>query len=284
MKKILMFVPVVALLFMGCSRSEEDKAAKAQARAPEGMALVDAGKFYMGTSRDIGEDGFYKFGLVKPFYADAAPMHELSLDAYYIDKYEVSNEGYKEFMDSTDAPQPAKWKAGAYREGMGMRPVGGVSWFEAAEYCKWKSKRLPTEAEWEKAARGTDKREFPWGDDDYDETRANVAIGAELYRDTVDVDSLPGGASPYGVYNMAGNVWEWTDSWYNAYSGAVYESDRFGERERVVRGNSVNPIAHFPPEEHRKLTSWYSKVYFRFPVLPGYRIADVGFRCAKSAP
>ncbi len=278
MKKILMLVAVVALFFMGCSRSAEDKAAP-----HEDMALVDAGTFYMGTSRDIGEDGFYKFGLIKPFYADASPMQELSLDAYYIDKYEVTNGEYQEFLASTDGRRPSRWKSKAHPEGRARRPVGGVSWFEAVQYCKWRSKRLPTEAEWEKAARGTDKREFQWGDD-YDETRVNTDKGAEVYGDTVDVDSLPGGVSPYGVYNMAGNVWEWTDTWYNAYSGAVYESERFAEMEKVVRGNSVNPVAHFPVEEHREIVSWYSRAYFRFPVLPQYRIADIGFRCAKSAP
>jgi formylglycine-generating enzyme required for sulfatase activity len=271
MKRLLILMPVLTLFFLGCSR-----------KPPEDMVLVPAGKFFMGTSKDIEKDPFFRFGLIKPFYADASPMQEINLDAYYIDKYEVSNEKYQEFLDSTGSKAPPQWSGRRYPEGHANRPVGGVSWYDAMGYCKWKRKRLPTEAEWEKAAKGTDKREFPWGND-YNESMANIAKKAEVYEDTAGVGSYPEGESPYGVYNLIGNVWEWTGSWYKPYSGTVYESQRFGEREKVVRGNSVNPIAHFYKEEHRELTSWYSRVYFRFPVLPDYHINDIGFRCAKSS-
>ena len=204
-----------------------------------------------------------------------------TLDAYFIDKYETSKNDYVEFLKATNNPPPAFWKEGTYPKGEGNRPMGGVSWFVAAEYCKWKGKRLPTEAEWEKAARGTDKREFPWGAE-YDGTKLNAAKEAERYDKALDVDALPEGASPYGVLNMSGNAWEWTDSWYLPYPGAVYESVAFGERSKVARGNSVSPIAHFPPEEHTEIVAWYSRTYFRFPVRPQFHFADIGFRCARS--
>ena len=274
MKKILVLISVVTLLSMGCTKSSEDK-------APLNMVMVDAGSFFMGTSRNIEEDNFYDFGLIKPFYADASPMHEVTLDAYYIDKYETSNAEYLEFLKATNTPVLPHWKDGTYPEGKGKHPMGGVSWLAAVEYCKWRGKRLPTEAEWEKAARGTDKREFPWGNE-YDESKLNAAREAERYDKAVEVDSFPEGVSPYGVYNMSGNVWEWTDSWYKSYPGAVYESDKFGERSKVVRGNSVSPIAHFPQEKHTYIVSWYSRAYFRFPMRPQLNFGDVGFRCAKS--
>ncbi len=271
MKRLLILIPLLPLFFLGCSK-----------KPPEDMVFVPAGKFFMGTSRDIEKDPFSRFGLTKPFYADASPMQEINLDAYYIDKYEVSNEKYKEHLDSTGRKAPPQWGGRTYPEGYANRPVGGVSWYDAVGYCKWKGKRLPTEAEWEKAARGTDKREFPWGND-FDVSMANIAKEAEIFADTTSVDSYPDGKSPYGVYNMTGNVWEWTDSWYKPYSGAVYESDRFGEREKVARGNSVYPLAHFYKEEHIELVSWYSRVYFRLPALPDDRIYDFGFRCVKSS-
>ena len=274
MKKILVLISAVALLSLGCTKPPEDK-------APLNMVLVDAGPFFMGASGDIEDDNFYEFGLIKPFYADALPMREVTLDAYYIDKYETSNAEYMEFLKATNARRPPHWKDGIYPEGKGKYPMGGVPWAAAFEYCKWMGKRLPTEAEWEKGARGTDKREFPWGNE-YDESKLNVAKEAERYDRAAEVDSFPEGVRPYGAYNMSGNVWEWTDSWYKPYPGAVYESDSFGEKSKVVRGNSVSPIAHFPPKVHTEIVAWYARAYFRFPVRPKAYFADIGFRCVKS--
>ncbi|MEE9542709.1 MAG: SUMF1/EgtB/PvdO family nonheme iron enzyme [Thermodesulfobacteriota bacterium] len=293
MKIAWILIPILTLLFAGCSKPPEEAkttekkpaAAKvAPQKSPEDtlkdMVLIPAGKFFMGSSKDIEDDNFFDYGFVQPFYADASPMIEVHLDAYHIDKYEVTHEAYQKFLIATGRKSPGGWRGSSYRQGRERRPVGGINWFEATEYCNWMNKRLPTEAEWEKAARGADKREYPWGND-YDNTKANVSLVSEEVRDTVDVDAYPEGKSPYGVYNMVGNVWEWTDSWYQPYSGAVYESEKFGENDRVVRGNSSNAIAHFYNEEHHDIVSQYSKTYFRFPVRPDYHVGDIGFRCVK---
>ena len=247
--------------------------------APEGTVTVSGGPFTMGTSEDIENDNFYEFGFNKPFFADAAPGHTVTLPTYYIDKYEVSNARYEDFLDATGFRRPGSWVNGSpAEEGLGDYPVGGVPFKAASRYCEWAGGRLPTEAEWEKAARGDDGREFPWGNE-FDFDKANLAVLADERNTTERIDSKESGVSPYGAYNMTGNVWEWTSSWYKGYEGVEYESPKFGEVLKVVRGNSVSPIAHFDGEQYNELVSRYSRVYFRFPVPAHIAPKDVGFRC-----
>jgi len=163
------------------------------------MVLVPAGEFRMGSQED---DSFAE--------SNEQPQRTLFLPAFYIDKLEVSNIEYKRFIDATGFPAPEGWRDRTYPEGADFYPVQGVSWWEATAYARWMGKRLPTEAEWEKAARGTDARRFPWGDE-YTVDLANSD------KDYAPVASYFEGQSPYGAVNMAGNVAEWTASAYAPY-------------------------------------------------------------------
>jgi formylglycine-generating enzyme required for sulfatase activity len=159
---------------------------------------------------------------------DEKPPHKVYLDAFYISRCPVTNAEYKKFVDATgrDVPfakedwaKPYNWdkKTRNYPNDKANHPVVLVSWYDAVEYCIWAGVRLPTEAEWEKAARGTDGRTYPWGNG-WDQNLCNNRTSP--YEDTVPVGSYPRGASPYGVMDMAGNAWEWTDDWYKSYPGA----------------------------------------------------------------
>ena len=148
----------------------------------------------------------------------------IRVDTFRIDKYPVTNAQYKRFVEATDHPPPGHWGGGTYPAGKALHPVVYVSWDDAVAYAEWAGKRLPTEEEWEKAARGTAGREYPWGD--WEEGRCNT--GETGIRDTTPVGQYsPGGDSPYGCADMAGNVWEWTLSLYEP-----------GKPYRVVRGGS----------------------------------------------
>ena len=184
------------------------------------MVLIPEGDFIMG-SNEFGPE---------------TPQRTVFLPAYYIDIYPVTNHEYKVFMDATSAMPPRHWGGFDIPDGFEKHSVHRISWFEAKMYAEWASKRLPTEAEWEKAARGTDGRRWPWGNE-FDENNALVWDRGEFIM-TLPVDAHPGGASPYGVFEMGGNVEEWTADWYEAYPGSSYHGKAYGKKFIALRGGS----------------------------------------------
>jgi formylglycine-generating enzyme required for sulfatase activity len=234
------------------------------------MRLVPAGEFIMGTDRTDPENTHLKIGTVKPLYKDQRPEHKVHLDAFYIDEKEVTNHEYKKFIDATQFPElPGHWEEGVFPEGTGDLPVTNVTWREALTYALWAGKRLPTEAQWEKAARGTDGRLFPWGDE-YQKGWANVGVdGAKAL---ASGGSYPKDVSPYQVFDMAGNVMEWTASWYQPYPGSDYQFKKFGKEFKVLRGNGFQKGGHYFLEAYRY-------AFYRTEAKPDEYFENVGFRC-----
>ena len=204
------------------------------------MILVPAGEFTMGTSDEeeqlvILQLGGGELGDHPRWFSSEKPQQEVHVDSFYIDKFEVTNADYQKFINATGHAAPRHWENRKHPEGEDNLPVVYVNWKAASAYCQWVGKRLPTEIEWEKAARGTDARIWPWGNE-FDITKCNVeswdGSGSK------PVGSYPQGISPYGVYDMGGNVWEWTSSWYDAYPGSTFTAKEFGQEYRVLRGGS----------------------------------------------
>lgn len=187
------------------------------------MVEIPAGTFIMGSDEGDPED---------------APAHEVDLPAFEIDKFEVTNADFAVFADETGYVTFAeKQGVSSWRDEWGIgednHPVVAVTWDDAQAYCEWLGKRLPSEAEWEKAARGEDGRIFPWGDA-WDPNKANVKERG--LRGTSAVGSFSDGVSPYGAEDVIGNVWEWTADWYQPYPGNTTEDAYYGEQFRVTRG------------------------------------------------
>ncbi len=217
------------------------------------MVYVPAGEFIMGSDNNWKEE----------------PQHIASTGAYFIDKYEVTVEEYAEFIRDTGHRAPKYWFRNGGKPGKGtdLLPVVYVDYYDACAYCEWEGKRLPTEAEWEKAARGTDGRNFPWGDE-WNPHYTNTWEKGPHRR--AQVNAYPKGASPYGAFNMGGNVWEWTSSWLVNYPGADTSFD-FTGTDMVLKGGSWLDFADSTrPAERHEFT-------------PYIRYNTVGFRCAKDA-
>ncbi len=187
--------------------------------APEGMVLVPEGEFLMGSSRQEIDELKKVFGH-RELYRDypfekEMPKRKVWLKAFYIDKHEVTNKEYAEFVTATGHQEPVGWSKEQFPAGKRDFPVLYVSKKDAEDFAAWKGKRLPTAEEWEKAARGTDGRIFPWGNA-FDPEKAATADSADLTPHSPyaanKVETAPGDISPYGVRDMAGNVREWTST------------------------------------------------------------------------
>ena len=168
---------------------------------PPGMVFIPEGYFPMGNSS--GKE-------------DEKPLHFVYTKAFFIDKYEISNQEYMEFIGATGHEKPIFWKDKTLS--LPNHPVVGVSWRDAMAYAKWKGRRLPTEAEWEKSARGNDHRLWPWGgkfDKGFFFYYINIFGEDDNYKKTAPVNYYESGASPFGLLNMSGNVWEWCLDWYD---------------------------------------------------------------------
>ncbi len=237
------------------------------------MVPVPAGPFPMGVPKGDRDGG-----------RDEYPRHDVSLDKYYIDKFEVTNGRYLEFIKATgyrlpQHPQDPKrnlWQGSLMPESVSDRPVINVDWYDAEAYCKWAGKRLPTEAEWEKAAHGTESRRFPWGNVEPTHKHLNFNQRWQGEKTLMPVGSYEAGKSPFGAYDMAGNVWEWVADWYDP---AYYE-----------KSPPRNPQG---PESgtHKVLRSsgWQVetplvRIFTRVKSDPLIRNESTGFRCAADAP
>jgi len=237
--------------------------ASVQQDAPiaEEMVRVPAGPFLRGT--DVG--GF-----------DEQPSREILMDAFEIDKYEVTNHYYGEFAAATGhrkSGPPSRYAKNVGKMRGPNQPVVYVSWDDAQEYCRWKGKRLPTEAEWEKAMRGTDGRLWPWGTVEQP-SGANWARINDGYEATAPVGTFKLDASPYGVMDGAGNVMEWVEDWYaEAYYRESPERNPPSPEHgvyRVLRGGGYTT------------TGGDLRITSRSKMVPDFRDETIGFRCART--
>ncbi len=252
---------------------------RAKLPARDEMVRIPAGWFLMGSDKKVDRNA----------YQPEFPQRKVYLDAYDIDKYEVTTVQFLRFVLATNRPPLVDWKydGGNFQEAMASHPVMHVSWYDAEAYCQWAGKRLPTEAEWEKAARGDDGRIYPWGNQPAGLSRANFGrTGLSgpvrdrperllLYPPIISVDKYENAVSPYGVFQMAGNVAEWVADWYDPayYKIAPEKNPKGPERgtQKAFRGGGW--IDSTPAV----------RVAQRNGTDPNTKMNWLGFRCARDA-
>ena len=293
LKHTICYVMLLAVSLLGCGSDEQmvveeeeeniqidevpvvevaPEPTPAVVQIPEGMVYVPAGEFIMGSDPDVDP---------MTDALDELPQHKVFLDAYFIDKYEVSNTDYTKFIEATGHRNSIFWDNPKFNHP--DQPVVGVTWGDAAAYAEWVGKRLPTEAEWEKAARGTDGRIWPWGNE-FDPTKCNFDDEGKFdghldgFAMAAPVKSFEQGASPYGALNMVGNVAEWVADWFEA--------------EYYFVSPAENPKG--PPTSGMGKKSWRGASWFAGSeqMRCAFREYDdivasgqiLGFRCAMDAP
>lgn len=252
-------------------------AERAKLPAHDEMVRVPAGSFIMGSDKKVDHNA----------YRPEFPQRNVYVDAFEIDKFEVTTVQFLKFVLATNRPPLIDWQydGGNFQETMVNHPVMHVSWFDADTYCKWAAKRLPTSAEWEKAARGEDGRIYPWGNEPAGLSRANFGrTGLSgpvrdrperllLYPPIISVDKYENAVSPYGVFQMAGNVAEWTADWYDPdyYKNAPNRNPKGPEKgtQKAFRGGGwIDSTPSVRPAQ-------------RNGADPNTKMNWLGFRCAR---
>lgn len=321
MRNKYLLTSVFFVVLSGGAAAEEQPANQP---AEDGMVLIPAGEFLMGSSKEENLSMWREANALNPFgfndqlYANERPAHKVNLPAFLIDKYEVSNAQYRDFAIATQHPIPTLWKQNGYsisnevlrsigpdhlrlaastRFNLDMDvnkmtpqellaelervqavrdtyPVTTITWSDAVDYCSWAGKHLPSEAEWEKAARGPENFEYPWGNQ-WDPKKINT-MASDADTPYSPIGSYPGDKSAYGVYDMAANVAEWVSDWYDAYPGAVPSDTikNYGKIHRVVRGGMASA-------GHYDSLSVVFRAARRSHFAPDMALMDVGFRCVK---
>jgi iron(II)-dependent oxidoreductase len=254
-------------------------AERAKWPAHDEMVKIPAGTFIMGSDKKVDRNA----------YPAEFPQRKVYLDAYEIDKFEVTTVQFLKFVLATNRAPLIDWQydGGNFQDTMASHPVMHVSWFDADAYCKWAGKRLPTSAEWEKAARGEDGRMYPWGNEPAGLSRANFGrTGLSgpvrdrperllLYPPIISVDKYENAVSPYGLFQMAGNVAEWTADWYDPqyYKKAPDRNPKGPETgtQKAFRGGGwIDSTPSVRPAQ-------------RNGTEPSTKMNWLGFRCARDA-
>ncbi len=217
---------------------------------PEGMVMVGGGEFLMGSNTGSESE---------------RPQHAVTVGPFFIDKYEVTCDEYEEFIRATGRAAPRGWTGGHHPSGAARKPVTGVSWDDAAAYAEWAGKRLPTEEEWEFAARGTTGFRYPWGNE-WKPRQANADTSAHGHGGASEVGEHVG-ASPFGAFDMAGNAWEWTSSDFATYPGGHAHAH---PGQKVIRGGSWT-------SNRNQATATFRKGY----ETQGGDYSQIGFRCVR---
>ena len=285
------------------SQSQPEGAQRAENKPPAGMVYVPGGTFKMGRDENDGSDEAER------------PAHQVTVKPFFIDTYELTNEDYEKFVKATNHRSPATWKDGSSPSGAARKPVTGVTWDDANDYAKWASKRLPTEEEWEFAARGTDGRLYPWGNDppnslsadnekklvelrksreqllttytaewpQLKEVNRQIADLERPFQSSTPLANVGGvsgglvevgkykGASPFGIFDLVGNAWEWTASAPRAYPGGRLPANQPSGELKVIRGGSYESTRDYATTTYR--AGW--------PARGAKTYDQTGFRCAQ---
>jgi len=238
---------------------------------PPGMVLIPAGTFEMGSRESLRElDPTALFRSDRHELGPEDPAHEVFTRAFFIDRTEVTHAAYMEYVKATGVRRPQFYQNPDFNRP--DQPVVGVNWTEAQSYCRWRNKRLPTEAEWEKAGRGAKPVIYPWGDAPPDGTRLNFQ---NEHGKTLPVGSFDAGKSAYGVFDLSGNVAEWVHDWhfpeYYLFSPKDNPQGPDKGQYKVIRGgnwrNNANDV----------------RLTYRNATVPGLRSQAIGFRCVRDA-
>jgi eukaryotic-like serine/threonine-protein kinase len=255
---VIMIAAIVLAVLMWSQWEKTDSPAIIDGAAPPplpGMAYVPGNEFTMGS--DAGDES-------------ERPPHKVTVKPFFIDLYEVTCEEYEKFIRATRRQPPATWDNGHYPSGWERRPVTGINWDDASAYAEWAGKRLPTEQEWEFAARGSDRRLYPWSSE-WKKGLANA--GPTSLGHVVDVGTYPAGVSPFGAVDMVGNAWEWTASDFVAYPGGRLPGQAT-DTLKVIRGGC------FLSRPDQATTT----IRVGWPARGGNEYDNTGFRCAKDLP